>query len=95
MDPQNHDEIPPEVTRQAELVFQNMRTLLSQVGATVDNLLVVRVFLKDMQYLDYVNPEWLKMFPDPHDRPARSVYVQGPELGNRHIQLEIIAVLEN
>jgi enamine deaminase RidA (YjgF/YER057c/UK114 family) len=94
MDPEVHDHIPPDVARQTELVFQNMRSILSQAGATLDNLLIVRVFLKDMQYLDYVNPEWLKMFPDPRDRPARSIHIQGPELGTRHIQLEILAVLE-
>ena len=91
-DPETHS-LPPEPERQAELVFSNLRTLLDKAGGTPDNIARMTVFLKDMAYRDLVNEQWLKMFPNEDDRPAR--HAQQVDLPRGMlIQVEIIAVLD-
>src|SRR5215510_16203376 len=78
--------------RQAELMFQHVKTLVEQAGGTTDNIAHMTVFLKDNAYREHINREWLKMFPDEHDRPARHILMY--ELGGAMaVQCEIVAVL--
>lgn len=84
--------IPPEPERQAELIFQHMRTVMEKAGGSVDDIAHVTVFLKDLQYRSAVNTEWLKMFPDEHDRPTRHA-IKADLQGDMLIQCEIIGVL--
>ena len=91
-DPETNS-LPPEPERQAELVFSNIRTLLTNAGGTPDNIARMTIFLKDMAYRDLVNEQWLKMFPNEDDRPARhALQVDLPR--GMLIQVEIIAVLD-
>ena len=91
-DPETHS-LPPEPERQAELVFSNIRTLLDRAGGTPDNIARMTIFLKDLAYRDLVNEQWLKMFPNEDDRPARhALQVDLPR--GMLIQVEIIAVLD-
>ena len=91
-DPETHS-LPPEPERQAELVFNNIRTLLDKAGGTPDNIARMTIFLKDLAYRDLVNEQWLKMFPNEHDRPARhALQVDLPR--GMLIRVEIIAVLD-
>ena len=91
-DPETHS-LPPEPERQAELVFSNIRTLLNKAGGTPDNIARMTIFLKDLAYRDLVNEQWLKMFPNEDDRPARhALQVDLPR--GMLIQVEIIAVLD-
>jgi enamine deaminase RidA (YjgF/YER057c/UK114 family) len=91
-DPETHS-LPPEPERQAELVFSNIRTLLEKAGGTTDNIARMTIFLKDMAYRDLVNEQWIKMYPNEDDRPARhALQVDLPR--GMLIQVEIIAVLD-
>ena len=77
---------------QAEAMFRNLKLFMESVGGTVDNIAHMKVYLKDEKYRDNVNGPWEKMFPDPHDRPARhalKVDLRGKVL----FQIEVIAVL--
>ena len=86
--------LPPDPARQAELMFQNVRTLLDQAGATLDDVAHVTVYVKDNAYRQHLNREWLKAFPDEHDRPARHTLVWDLR-GGMLIQCELVAVLED
>lgn len=84
-------EIPDDASGQAKLVFENLRSLLEQAEATLDDVGHVTVFIRDDSVRDALNKEWLSCFPNPDDRPARHTLVHslpGPLL----IQIEIIAV---
>ena len=74
-------------------MFSNLRTLMTNAGGTTDDIAHMTVFLKDLAYRDHVNNEWLKMFPDEDDRPARHA-VQADLPRGMLIQVEIIAVLD-
>lgn len=83
---------PPDPERQVQLAFQNVRKVMQNAGGTTDNIAKMTVLLKDMKYREFVNKEWLKMFPDEHNRPARHA-VKADLGGDMLVQLEIIGVL--
>ncbi len=87
------DSLPADPARQAELMFQNVRTLLAQAGATLDDVAHVTVYVKDNAYREDLNREWLKAFPDEHDRPARHTMLWDLP-GGMMIQCELVAVLD-
>lgn len=85
-------ELGKTAEEQAELAFQNLRTLLELGGATPDDLAHVTVFVKDHSYREAINKPWLEMFPDPDDRPARHAILADLP-GGMLVQLEVIAVV--
>ena len=84
--------LPAHCAQQAKFAFQNMRSLLEVAGASLDNLARMTVFIKDDSARTAINEEWVKCFPDPHDRPARHVLVYDLP-GGMLLQLEIVAVI--
>jgi 2-iminobutanoate/2-iminopropanoate deaminase len=73
------DKVPPEPERQAYFAFHNMKTLLTAAGASTGDVGHITVYVADNTMRDHVNKEWLALFPDQHDRPARHTIVQ-PEI---------------
>ena len=86
------DQLPANGAQQAKFAFQNMKALLAVGGATLDHLARMTVFIKDESIRAAINEEWVKCFPDPHDRPARHTLIYDLR-GGMLLQLEIIAVL--
>jgi 2-iminobutanoate/2-iminopropanoate deaminase len=70
-----------------------MRSLLKAGGATLESVVRMTVYLKDNSAREHINSEWLKCFPDPHDRPARHALMYDLQ-GGMLLQLEVIAVVE-
>ena len=87
------DTLPSDGAAQAKFLFQNLRTLLANGGATLEDVVHVAAFVKDNSQRDALNAEWLKCFPDPHDRPARHTQVADLP-GGMLLQLEIVAVVQ-
>jgi 2-iminobutanoate/2-iminopropanoate deaminase len=86
------NELPTDPDRQAERLFQNVRTFMAQAGGTTDAIIRMTVYVSDEKYRETINHEWLKMFPDAHDRPAR--HATRAELrGGVLFQVEVVAVL--
>jgi len=86
------DTLPADAASQARFAFQNMRTLVENGGARMEDIGRVSVFVKDDSVRPHVNAEWLKCFPEPQRRPARHTVVH--ELpGGMLVQLEIVAVI--
>ena len=91
LDPKTN-ELPKEPERQAEILFKNIRTFMELAGGTTEDIGHMTVFLKEESYRGAINKEWLKMFPDEHNRPARhaiKIELRGEVL----FQIELIAVL--
>lgn len=87
------DSMPEDAASQAKFAFQHMIALLEAGGATLDNLAHMTVFIKDESARAAVNEQWLKCFPDPHDRPARHTLIHDLRNGML-LQLEIVAVID-
>lgn len=86
------DTLPMDSAQQVKFAFQNMKALLAAGGATIDHLARMTVFIKDESVRAAINEEWVKCFPDPHDRPARHTLIYDLR-GGMLLQLEIIAVI--
>ena len=85
------DTLPPDAPSQAKFMFDNLRSLLAQGGAGLDDLVNVKAYVKDNSHRDALNAEWVKCFPDPHDRPARHTMVVDLP-GGMLVQIEVVAV---
>ena len=87
--PDGISEDPEEQIHQA---FENLRNVMAAAGGSTDNIGKIIFYLKDFSHRALVNKEWLAMFPNEDDRPARHVMqidVQGKTL----IQMDVIGVL--
>jgi len=82
-----------DVQSQARFAFANMRSLLTNGGATLEDVVRMTVHVKDNSARPHVNEHWLACFPDPHDRPARHIVVTDLP-GALLVQLEIVAVIQ-
>jgi 2-iminobutanoate/2-iminopropanoate deaminase len=89
-DPETGD-LPADPARQAELAFAHLRTILEQAGTGPEAVGKLTVYVSDAAHREHVNHEWLKMFPDDDDRPARHTTTTALRRGML-VQLEAIAV---
>jgi len=85
-------QLAADAAGQARLAFDNMRALLAGGGASLEDVVRMTVYLKDNSAREHVNAEWVKCFPDPHDRPARHTLVYDLQ-GGMLLQLEVIAIV--
>jgi 2-iminobutanoate/2-iminopropanoate deaminase len=84
--------VPENPDEQAEVLFRNIHKFMELAGGTPENIGHMTVFLKDEKDRESINKAWLKMFPDPHSRPARHA-LKSELRGGLLFQIEIIAVL--
>ena len=84
--------LPEDPRLQAQFAFAHMDALMKAAGGSVADIGHMTVFIKDNSMRRLVNEQWLKYFPDEHDRPARHTIVMDLAVGML-VQLEIIAVL--
>ncbi len=78
--------------KQVPQAFLNMKNIIEAAGGTTDSIAKVIVYLKDFKHRDLVNKEWVKMFPNEDNRPARHT-MQHDLAGKNFIQLDVIAVV--
>ena len=85
--------MPASLEEQAANCFKNLQTVLDTAGFKTSDVLKVTVYIKSQANRQLVNPPWLAMFPDEHNRPARHQTVV--ETLNFDIQIEAFAVKES
>jgi 2-iminobutanoate/2-iminopropanoate deaminase len=78
--------------QQCALMFEHMRRVVEAAGATVDDIVKVTVWMRQLERKP-VNDEWVRMFPDPSARPARQIMEVPMEPGVL-IQCDFMAVIE-
>jgi len=79
---------------QCACMFRQVRNVLAAAGGTPDHLVRMTVWLKDRSQRGPLNEQWLAMFPDANDRPAR-LSLQATDLSaGILIQCEITAYIE-
>ncbi|WP_283137977.1 RidA family protein [Rhizohabitans arisaemae] len=92
MDPET-GEVPADPARQVELVFRHMRTIVENAGGGTDDIAMVIFNVVGDELRPLVNDEWIKMFPDDDDRPARNTHIMPLGMG-MVIHVLMTAVLE-
>ena len=86
------DEMPEDAAGQAKCMFHNIRLMMEAAGGSTDDIIYMQLRLKDRALREFVDPEWLAMFPDAEDRPAR--HAEAADLGGGMLmQCQIMAVL--
>jgi len=81
------------IERQCALMFRHLQTIVEASGATLDDIVKINVWMVDRSQRKPVNDEWLKMFPDPDNRPARQA-MQAPLGEGIHVQCDFVAVVD-
>jgi 2-iminobutanoate/2-iminopropanoate deaminase len=77
---------------QSRLMFQHLRNVLAAAGAGPEHVLKLTVWLKDRSNREAVNREWLAMFPDRDDMPARQA-MEADLDGGKLVQCDCLAVV--
>ncbi len=86
--------VAPGIDEQCALMFQHIRTIVEAGDGTVDDIVKITVWLQDRSQRDPVNREWLKMFPDPTNRPARQA-MQAELTGGMLVQCDFVANIQD
>ncbi len=84
--------VPPEVEKQVEVVFANVRRVLDAAGGSVGDIAKCTVFVQDKGIRPLVDRSWVEMFPDEASRPARHT-LRIDLAAPMQLQLEITAVI--
>lgn len=87
------NQLPEGAAEQVSFAFQNMKTLVTRGGGSLNDIARVTVFIKNNSVRPHINMHWLELFPDPEDRPARHIQVVDLP-GTMLVQLEMIAVVQ-
>jgi enamine deaminase RidA (YjgF/YER057c/UK114 family) len=93
-DEQAGGQIPEDPDEQAAAMFKNIRNFMAAAGGTTDDILKIRLLVKDPSYAKHINSEWVKMFPDEDTRPTRKIDYPN-QLHGGFFAAEIFAVLES
>jgi len=88
----NHGELlDGNIQEQVALVFQNIQHLLETQNCTLQNIVKLTVFLKDIQDFDAVNDKMIELLEEPY--PARSLVQAAALPKNVDVEIEVIAGL--
>lgn len=79
------------VEAQEKQIFKNIKALLQEAGTTMQNVVKVTVFLKDMADFKKVNEIYAQQFEPPY--PARSAVAVKELPLSVDIEIEVIAAL--
>jgi 2-iminobutanoate/2-iminopropanoate deaminase len=79
---------------QAKLTFEYVRKTMEAAGGSVDDIVRMTFYVSAPEVRAIINKEWLAMFPDPEDRPARHVMAQAMP-AHKFLVCDAVAVLEN
>lgn len=82
----------PTLDEQCRLMFRHLRSVLAAAGAGPEDVLKLTVWLKDRTQRDPLNREWLAMFPDGDDMPARQA-MEADLDGGKLVQCDCLAVV--
>lgn len=92
LDPATGNLIPEEtIQAQTARALENLKAILAQAGATLDNVVKTTVFLKDMEDFVEMNRVYKTFFPS--DCPARSAVQVGRLPKDVRVEIEAIAAL--
>ncbi len=85
-------EMPTSLDEQCHNVFTCIQAVMEAAGGSTDDIVKLTFWLADPGDREALNREWLTLFPDPENRPARQA--MAAQLGEGYlIQCDLLAVL--
>ena len=91
LDPATGAVVEGDVTVQAKQVFENVKAILTEAGATFEDVVKTTVFLKDMNDFAAMNAVYAEFFSEPF--PARSAVQVAKLPKDGLVEIEVIATL--
>ena len=88
-DPKTGQVIEDDITRQTELIMENIKAILEAAGSSFDRTVKTTVYLKDMNDFDAMGKVYSRYFPA--HPPARAT-VEVVRLHGGRIEIELIAL---
>ncbi len=88
-DPKTGQVIEDNITRQTELVMENIKAILEAAESSFDRVVKTTVYLKDMNDFDAMGKVYSRYFPS--HPPARAT-VEVARLHGGRVEIELIAV---
>jgi 2-iminobutanoate/2-iminopropanoate deaminase len=84
--------LPGDMAAQTKNTLENVRYLLQESGSSLDHVLTVRIYMRDVSGFDEMNRVYREYFKGGNE-PAR-VTVQAPSpIGGIDLEMEVIAVV--
>ena len=87
----NGELLDGNIQEQVALIFRNIQHLLETQNCTLQNIVKLTVFLKDIEDFDAVNDKMIELLEEPY--PARSLVQAAALPKNVDIEIEVIAGL--
>src|SRR5215472_7254678 len=81
---------PADVEQEAHIVLEGVKSVLSEAGMTMDDLVFVQIFCPDMSLYAKFNDVYKSYFGK--DYPARAFVGSGPLLRGAHFEINGIAI---
>ena len=88
----NGELLDGNIQEQVALIFRNIQHLLETQNCTLQNVVKLTVFLKDIEDFDAVNDKMIELLEEPY--PARSLVQAAALPKNVDIEIEVIASLD-
>jgi 2-iminobutanoate/2-iminopropanoate deaminase len=88
-DPKTGQVIEDDITRQTELIMENIKAILEAAGSSFDQTVKTTVYLKDMNDFEAMGKVYSRYFPT--HPPARAT-VEVARLHGGRIEIELIAL---
>lgn len=68
------NDYPADRREQTALVFSYLEAILEEAGATPQDVIKLDLYFADKSDRDLANEQWLRLWPDPAQRPARQAH---------------------
>ena len=91
LDPNNQVVAPDDAKAQTTYALGRIRAILSEVGATLDDIVSATVFITSLDHFGPFNEAWAAEFGE--HRPARATVVAGLLLPGLVVEIQAVAVL--
>lgn len=75
---------------QCALMFARVREVIEAAGGTTGHIIKLNIAVTDLAQREPINVEWVKMFPDPQNRPVRQT-THGVLDRGKLIQCDLVA----
>jgi 2-iminobutanoate/2-iminopropanoate deaminase len=90
VDPKTGKVAKGDIRNQTKKALENIRAILKTVGLTLDNVVKVTVFLRDLKFFSEMNEVYKEYFKD--NLPARTT-IQAIPPGDLDVEIEVIAYM--
>lgn len=85
--------VPPTIQEQTKQVIANIRNILADAGATLDDVVKTTVYLQEMYLFSQMNEVYASEFNEPY--PARTSLAAKEMAQGSLVSIDVIAVLTN